>query len=98
MASHASEEEVRGQGSQVQDPQERTAEGLGGSDVRGFDDPRTRTDLLNTAEVKPSDPEWVQRRDPATLPKYTREATGLPAGEESTPWRFPIMHNLRQKH
>ena len=52
-------------------PEVQTAEGLGGVNVRGVDDPRTRTGLPDVAEPKPSDPDWVHRRDPAEIPKYT---------------------------
>jgi hypothetical protein len=42
----------------------KTAEGLGGTNIQGADDPKTRIDAAhsNVAEPKPSDPEWVNRQ------------------------------------
>jgi hypothetical protein len=41
---------------------------------RGFEDPRTRSDLPQAGQGRPSDPDWVDRKDPASLPKYMPEA------------------------
>lgn len=69
MAARASDEELRGQGSRIQRPDEQVAEGLGGVNVKGFDDPRTHKDPTKTSTTetkgrKPTDPEWVDRKEP----------------------------------
>lgn len=83
MSSKASDEELRGVGSRGQRPEETTAEGLGGAGVAEFDNPRTRTGLTDVYKPKDTDPEWVRRRDPASLPKH---AGGSPAGEPNRPF------------
>ena len=47
---------------------------------RGFEDSRTSTDLPNTGEPKPSDPEWVERVDPDKMPKYMTKSNQEVAG------------------
>ncbi len=69
MSSKASEEGA-GAASSVQ-----TAEGLGGVNITGVSDPRTKTGLPNVGEAKSSDPDWVQRKNPEDMPKYMK-ATG----------------------
>lgn len=82
MAARASDEELRGQGSRVQRSDEQVAEGLGGVNVQGFDDPRTHKDPTKTGggaatnEVegtatrrKPTDPDWVHRKEPEEVLK-----------------------------
>lgn len=81
MASKAREEDLRGKGSAAQDPSERTAEGLGGVNICGFEDPRTATDLPNAGEAKSSDPEWVHRVDPEKVPKYMTKSNNEVAGK-----------------
>jgi hypothetical protein len=63
--------------SKQQQQQILTAEGLGGVNIKGLDDPRTKTGLPNVGEAKASDPDWVQRKNPEDMPRYmTTKATG----------------------
>ncbi|KAL4448083.1 hypothetical protein ABPG75_005302 [Micractinium tetrahymenae] len=47
----------------------KTAEGLGGVNVSP-DDPRVRSEPPQGNQPRPSDPEWVDRKNPDELPKY----------------------------
>ncbi|PRW60048.1 triacylglycerol lipase [Chlorella sorokiniana] len=47
----------------------QTAEGLGGSNVSP-DDPRVRSEPPSGNQPRPTDPEWVDRKDPGSLPKH----------------------------
>ncbi|GAB4823887.1 hypothetical protein N2152v2_010933 [Parachlorella kessleri] len=65
----ASDDQQRGQGSRIQD-NVKVAEGLGGSNVRGIDDSRAGSDLPSGNQPRPTDPDWVHRKDPDSLPKH----------------------------
>jgi len=59
-------------------PSEQTAMGLGGVNIEGFNDARTKTGIPDVGKSKESDPDWVHRKDPEDMRRYmhTKAATG----------------------
>jgi hypothetical protein len=66
------------------------AEGLGGANVQGVDDPKARAGPGDAGAARPSDPEWVQRRGAAAGSKGLHEvAPESPAGPPGAGVRQP---------
>lgn len=45
-------------------------EGLGGTNIQGIEDSKAQGQLPPAGQGRPSDPDWVERKDPESIPQY----------------------------